>query len=60
MFGDDSPEIRVAEASHRSRINSLRRMHELWTSSDEIDRSAIGEVELGKPMPLEGGGDPTT
>ena len=50
----DSREISVAEASHRPRINTLQRMYDLWTSSDEADQRAIGEVELGMPTPLVG------
>ena len=51
MFGDgtDPPEISVAEASHRPRINTLRRMYALWTSADEVEHGSIGEVELGMP-----------
>ena len=42
-------EIGVIEDSHRPRIETLRRMHELWTSSDQEDRDMIREVELGIP-----------
>jgi hypothetical protein len=53
MFGDgtDSREISVAEASHRPRINTLRRMYALWTSADAVEHGSIGEVELGMPTP---------
>ena len=33
---------------------------QLQAEANEVDRSAIGEVELGMPTPLEGGGKPTT
>ena len=48
----DSGEINVAEESHRPRLNTLHHMYRLWTSRDEVDRKAIGEVELGMPTPL--------
>ena len=59
MFDDriDSREIHVTEESHRPRINTLRRMYDLWNSSQEIDRGTIGEVELG--MPTHGGSAPS-
>jgi hypothetical protein len=55
MFDDriETREICVAEESHRPRVRTLRHMFKLWTSSDEDDRSAIGEVELGMPAPVE-------
>lgn len=40
-------EIGVTQDSHRPRIETLRRMFELWTSSDQADRDMIREVELG-------------
>lgn len=40
-------EIRVSQDSHRPRIETLRRMFELWTSSNQEDRDMIREVELG-------------
>ena len=42
-------EIEVIEESHRPRIETLRRMYELWTSSNQEDRDMIREVELGIP-----------
>ena len=53
MFDDqiDSRAVCVTEESHRPRINTLHQMYDLWTSSDQVERSAIGEVELGLPTP---------
>jgi hypothetical protein len=49
LFGEGSGkrEIRVVEDSHRPRIETLRRMYQLSTSSDQDDRDMIREVELG-------------
>ena len=51
MFGDpvDKQDVGVVEESHRPRISTLRHMFKLWTSPDETERGAIGEVELGMP-----------
>ena len=46
-------EIGVVEESHRPRIETLRRMFELWTSSDQDNRDMIREVELGIPAYTE-------
>ena len=40
-------EIGVLEDSHRPRIETLHRMFELWSSSNQEDRAMIGKVELG-------------
>jgi hypothetical protein len=40
-------ELGVIEDSHRPRIETLRRMFELWSSSNQEDRDMIREVELG-------------
>jgi len=45
--GSGKREIGVIEASHRPRIETLRRMFELWSSSNQEDRDMIREVELG-------------
>ncbi len=45
--GSEEREIAVIEDSHRARIETLRRMFELWTSSHQEDRDMICEVELG-------------
>ena len=49
LFGEGSEkrDIGVVEDSHRPRIETLRRMFELWTSSNREDRDMIREVELG-------------
>ncbi len=46
-------ELGVVEESHRPRIATLRRMFELWTSSDPESRDMIREVELGIPLYAE-------
>jgi hypothetical protein len=55
MFDDRSmeSEIGISEESHRPRIETLRRMFELWTSPDQEDRDLIREVELGIPTHTE-------
>jgi hypothetical protein len=49
MFKDDesSQEISVAEESHRPRIKTLRKMFDIWNSTNEEDSGMIREVELG-------------
>jgi hypothetical protein len=55
LFDDRSREheIAVVEESHRPRMETLRRMFELWTSSDPEDLDMIREVELGIPADTE-------
>ena len=51
---DEGPgklDIGVIEDSHHPRIETLRRMHELWTSPGQEDRDPIRKVELGTATP---------
>ncbi len=48
------PEIEVIEDSRCPRIETLRRMFELWTSANQDDRDMIREVELGIATHAEG------
>jgi hypothetical protein len=44
-------EVEFAEESHRPRMETLRRMYELWTSSERENRELIREIELGVANP---------
>jgi hypothetical protein len=51
--------LRVADETHRDRVRTLERMWEMTTSHRGKSRRALGEVELGVPLPLPASPDAT-